>query len=165
MNALTWAIIFATIGAIIVRPWRQPEWMWALGGAAALVALRIVSVPEAFAAIGRGSEVSFFLFGMLVLGELARASGLFDWLATIAVVMAGGSAARFYTLVFIVGVVVTAVLSNDATAVVLTPAVAAAARRDFRSGTRQISSSSHRRCLPSERGSPFSPCLRLRRLP
>lgn len=129
MTALTWAIVLASIGAIVVRPWQRPEWMWALGGAAILVALRIVSVPAAIAAVGRGTDVYFFLIGMLVLGELCRASGLFDWLATIAVDLARGSAARFYSLVFIVGVAVTAVLSNDATAVVLTPAVAAAARR------------------------------------
>lgn len=129
MIVLTWAIVFSSIGAIIVRPWKRPEWIWAVGGAAALVTLRIVTVSEALAAIGRGSDVYFFLFGMLILGELSRASGLFDWLAAIAVDLARGSAARFLTLVFIVGVVVTAVLSNDATAVVLTPAVAAAARR------------------------------------
>ena len=129
MIVLTWAIVFSSIGAIIVRPWRLPEWIWAVGGAAALVTLRIVTVSEAFAAIGRGSDVYFFLLGMLVLGELSRASGVFDWLAAIAVDLARGSAARFLTLVFIVGVVVTALLSNDATAVVLTPAVAAAARR------------------------------------
>ena len=129
VTVLTWAIVFASIGAIIVRPWQRPEWMWALGGAAALVALRIVSVPQAFAAVGRGTDVYFFLVGMLVLGELCRASGLFDWLAGIAVDLARGSAARFYSLVFLVGIAVTAVLSNDATAVVLTPAVAAAARR------------------------------------
>ena len=129
VTALTWAIALASIGAIIIRPWRRPEWMWAVGGAAALVALNIVSASHAVAAIGRGTDVYFFLVGMLVLGELCRASGVFDWLAGIAVDLARGSAVRFYTLVFIVGVAVTAVLSNDATAVVLTPAVAAAARR------------------------------------
>ncbi len=129
MTALIWAIVCASIGAIIVRPWQRPEWVWALGGAACLVALGLVSVPQANAAIGQGSDVYFFLVGMLVLGEVARASGLFDWFATIAVDLARGSTVRFYTLVVIVGVAVTAVLSNDATAVVLTPAVAAAARR------------------------------------
>ena len=108
VTALTWAIALASIGAIIIRPWRRPEWMWAVGGAAALVALNIVSASHAVAAIGRGTDVYFFLVGMLVLGELCRASGVFDWLAGIAVDLARGSAVRFYTLVFIVGVAVTA---------------------------------------------------------
>ena len=51
--------------------------------------------------------------------------GLFDWLAAKAAARANGSATRLFTLVFCVGTVVTVFLSNDATAVVLTPAVAA----------------------------------------
>jgi arsenical pump membrane protein len=50
---------------------------------------------------------------------------LFDWLAAKAARSARGSATRLFTLVFAVGTVVTVFLSNDATAVVLTPAVAA----------------------------------------
>jgi arsenical pump membrane protein len=65
---------------------------------------------------------------MMLLSELARQEGLFDWLAARAGRFAKGSAARLFTLVFAVGTVFTAFLSNDATAVVLTPAVAAVAR-------------------------------------
>jgi arsenical pump membrane protein len=65
---------------------------------------------------------------MMLLSELARQEGLFDWLAARASSMAKGSATRLFTLVFSVGTVVTVFLSNDAAAVVLTPAVAAAAR-------------------------------------
>src|SRR5262249_4810816 len=54
--------------------------------------------------------------------------GLFDWLAAFAVVQARGSPHRLFTLVYVVGTVVTVLLSNDATAVVLTPAVYAATR-------------------------------------
>jgi arsenical pump membrane protein len=62
---------------------------------------------------------------MMLLSELARQEGLFDWLAARAASHAKGSATRLFTLVFGVGTVVTVFLSNDATAVVLTPAVAA----------------------------------------
>ena len=65
---------------------------------------------------------------MMLLAELARQEGLFDWLAARAARLAHGSAARLFTLVYLVGTVVTVFLSNDATAVVLTPAVAAVAR-------------------------------------
>jgi arsenical pump membrane protein len=64
---------------------------------------------------------------MMLLAELARAEGLFDWLAALAVRQAKGSARRLFALVYAVGAVVTIFLSNDATAVVLTPAVYAAA--------------------------------------
>ncbi|MGB7189761.1 MAG: SLC13 family permease, partial [Acidobacteriaceae bacterium] len=49
--------------------------------------------------------------------------------ADIAVRRSGGSAARLFLLIYAAGVIVTALLSNDATAVVLTPAVLAAVRR------------------------------------
>ena len=65
---------------------------------------------------------------MMLLAELARQEGLFDWLAANAAAHANGSARRLFSLVFAVGTLVTVFLSNDATAVVLTPAVAAVAR-------------------------------------
>ena len=58
---------------------------------------------------------------------IARLEGLFDWLATHAVRHARGSAKRLFLIVYGVGTLVTILLSNDATAVVLTPAVYAAA--------------------------------------
>jgi arsenical pump membrane protein len=65
---------------------------------------------------------------MMLIAELARQEGLFDWLAALAVEHAHGSPQRLFSLVYSVGMVVTVFLSNDATAVVLTPAVYAAAR-------------------------------------
>jgi arsenical pump membrane protein len=66
---------------------------------------------------------------MMLLAELARQEGVFDWLAALAVRRANGSRVRLFTLVYVVGTVVTVFLSNDATAVVLTPAVYAAVKR------------------------------------
>jgi arsenical pump membrane protein len=66
---------------------------------------------------------------MMILAELAREEGVFGWLADAAVQQARGSRGRLFVLVYLVGTIVTALLSNDATAVVLTPAVLAAVRR------------------------------------
>ena len=63
---------------------------------------------------------------MMLLAEIAREEGLFDWLAAVATRHAKGSARRLFLLIYGVGTIVTIFLSNDATAVVLTPAVAAA---------------------------------------
>ena len=65
---------------------------------------------------------------MMLLAETARREGLFDWLAAVAAKCAAGSPQRVFLLVFGVGTIVTAFLSNDVTAVVLTPAVAAAVK-------------------------------------
>jgi arsenical pump membrane protein len=59
---------------------------------------------------------------------LARKEGLFDFLAGRAARLAGGSALKLFALIYGVGTVVTVFMSNDATAVVLTPAVFAATK-------------------------------------
>ena len=64
----------------------------------------------------------------MLLSELARRAGVFDWCASVAVVHAKSSPARLFWLIYGVGVVVTVFLSDDATAVVMTPAVLAAAK-------------------------------------
>ncbi|MCA9781848.1 MAG: anion permease, partial [Candidatus Eremiobacteraeota bacterium] len=61
------------------------------------------------------------------LSEIARINGLFDWVATRAVRASKGSPTRLFWLVYAAGTFVTIFLSNDATAVVLTPAVCAVA--------------------------------------
>ena len=102
--------------------------MWAVGGALGVTLVRLLPLPEVGAAIAKGSDVYLFLAGMMVLAELARREGVFDWVASLAVRASRGSRARLFAIVYGVGIVVTVVLSNDATAVVLTPAVAAAVR-------------------------------------
>jgi len=124
----TWAISAIAAGGVIGRPWRLPEAVWAVLGAVTLVALALVPWRDALRAVGRGTDVYLFLTGMMLLAELARQEGVFDWLAALSAQQARGSARRLFALVFAVGTVVTVVLSNDATAVVLTPAVYAAAR-------------------------------------
>ena len=64
----------------------------------------------------------------MLLAETAREEKLLDWLAAHATRRAKGSPTRLFLLIYGVGTVVTIFLSNDATAVVLTPAVAAAMR-------------------------------------
>ncbi len=119
----TWAIAVLATGGVIARPWRWPEAVWAVLGAATLVAVSLVPWRDALAAVEKGTDVYLFLAGMMLLAESARQQGVFDWLAALAARHANGSANRLFALVFGVGTAVTVFLSNDATAVVLTPAV------------------------------------------
>ncbi|WP_426265208.1 arsenic transporter [Sphingomonas sp. PWP1-2] len=128
-NGATWGICAAATGAVITRPFRLPEAIWAVAGAVLLVVFGLMPVPAAVAAIGKGLDVYLFLIGMMLLSETAREQGLFDWLAATAAINAKGSSARLFLLVYATGIVTTTFLSNDATAVVLTPAVYAAARK------------------------------------
>jgi len=124
-----WTIAAAATAAVIVRPGRWPEAVWAVGGALALLLCGLISVSTALQAVVEGGDVYLFLTGMMLLSELARREGLFDTLAGWAVRHAGGSARRLFALVYGIGVVVTVFMSNDATAVVLTPAVYVVAKK------------------------------------
>jgi len=126
---LTWVIAAASIAGVLLRPRGWPEPVWACLGAFLLVISGLLPLPQAGAAIAKGSDVYLFLTGMMLLSELARRQGVFDWLASHAVKAAKGSSARLFLLVYFVGTVVTVFLSNDATAVVLTPAVYAAVKK------------------------------------
>ncbi|HTA43646.1 MAG TPA: arsenic transporter [Bryobacteraceae bacterium] len=124
-----WLIAAITIVLILIRPWRVSEAVWACAGAALLVVVRILSPAEALVAVGRGTDVYLFLAGMMLLAELARREGFFDWIAAEAIHLAHGSRTRLFAIVYAVGTLVTIFLSNDATAVVLTPAVLAAVKK------------------------------------
>jgi len=127
-SLLAWSIIVPATAGVIVRPFRVPEAIWAAVGAAALVLLGLLPLADALNAMGKGLDVYLFLIGMMLTAELARREGLFDYLAALAVEYARGSPQRLFLLVYAVGILVTVLLSNHATAIVLTPAIYAATR-------------------------------------
>jgi arsenical pump membrane protein len=128
-HAATWLIAALAILGVIVRPWKLPEALWAVLGAAALTLFSLISISDVWVAMLKGTDVYLFLIGMMLLAELARKEGLFDWLAAYAVLKSDGSSSKLFILVYCVGTVVTVFLSNDATAVVLTPAVYAVTKQ------------------------------------
>ncbi len=123
-----WTIAAVATAGVIIRPFNWPEAVWAVTGAVLLVMSGLLSPGDALIGIASGTDVYLFLAGMMLLAEIARHEGLFDWLAVVATTWAGGSASRLFLLIYVVGTLVTIFLSNDATAVVLTPAVAAAVK-------------------------------------
>jgi arsenical pump membrane protein len=127
-DGVIWGVTaLATLG-VLLRPWRLPEAVWPVAGALLLMLGSLLPPRAVWHAVAQGTDVYLFLVGMMLLAELARREGLFDWLAALAARRAGGDARRLFDLVYLVGIVVTMLLSNDATAVVLTPAVYAVAR-------------------------------------
>lgn len=124
-----WIISGLSILLMLLHPRDLPEAWWIGIGAAILVAFHLIPLHLAFHAIAEGTDVYLFLTGMMLLAQLAHMHGVFDWLAAIAVQHARGSRSRLFSLIYVVGIFVTIFLSNDATAVVLTPAVLAATRK------------------------------------
>jgi arsenical pump membrane protein len=128
-SLLAWSIVALATAGVIIRPFKWPEAVWAVGGAVLVLALGLIPLAAGGAAVMKGMDVYLFLIGMMLLSEVGRREGLFDWIAAFAVNHAHGSPRRLFLLVYLAGVVTTTFLSNDATAVVLTPAVFAVARR------------------------------------
>jgi arsenical pump membrane protein len=122
-------IVAVSILLMLIRPGGIAEVYWISGGALLLLALRLVPLRLAGRAAREGTDVYLFLAGMMLLSELAKEHGVFDWLSAVAVRHANRSCSRLFTLVYGIGTVVTIFMSNDATAVVLTPAILAAVRR------------------------------------
>lgn len=122
-------IVALSILLMLIRPRGIAEVYWVGGGALLLVLLRLVPIKLAGRAVAEGLNVYLFLIGMMLLSELARRHGVFDWLSSVAVRGSRGSCSRLFLLTYSIGTVVTIFMSNDATAVVLTPAILNAVRK------------------------------------
>ncbi len=128
-HLLTPLIVAISILLMLIRPRNIPEAYWISGGVLLLLLFRLVSLQLAGRAAAKALDVCLFLIGMMLLSELARQHGVFDWLSSVAMRSARGSCARLFALVYAVGTLVTIFMSNDATAVVLTPAILTAVRK------------------------------------
>jgi arsenical pump membrane protein len=122
-------IVAVSILLMLIRPRNIPEVYWIGAGVFLLLILRLIPLKLAGRGAANGTDVYLFLIGMMLLSELAREHGVFDWLSSAALRSAKGSYSRLFLLVYIVGTVVTIFMSNDATAVVLTPAILVAVRK------------------------------------
>jgi arsenical pump membrane protein len=119
----------ATLILILTRPRRIPEPASAVVGAALMLGLGLVSPPDAARAVAASWNVLLFFLGLMVVAFASERAGVFDAAARLVGRLGGGSARRLLVLVYLLGVVVTAFLSNDATALLLTPVVFTLARR------------------------------------
>ena len=122
-TGLTCLVGMATLIGIMTRPFRWNEAIIAMVGAAVLLLLGLITPADAFLTLIRDWNTFLFFLGMMGISALAEAAGLFDWLAVQAARLAGQSAARLFLNVFLLGTLISMVLSNDATALILTPIV------------------------------------------
>jgi arsenical pump membrane protein len=122
-------IFLLTLALIMIRPWRVNEAIAAAGGALLMLVGGFIRPLEAAQVLGGEWNVYGFFLGLMTISALADQAGIFEWLAFEAGRLARGNARRLYVAVFIVGVLITALLSNDATALILTPVVYALVTR------------------------------------
>jgi Na+/H+ antiporter NhaD/arsenite permease-like protein len=120
---LTSAVGLLTLVGIMMRPFRWNEAVIAMAGAGVLLVLGLIKPSDALSTLVRDWNTFLFFLGMMGISALAEAAGLFDWLAVQAARFAGKSAARLFLNVFLLGTLISMILSNDATALILTPVV------------------------------------------
>ena len=90
-----------------------------------MLLLRLETPAQAVRVTRTGQDALLFLLALLLLSFLLECSGFFDWASIQAARLAGGDGRRLYRNVFILGALITATLSLDTTAVILTPVVLA----------------------------------------
>ncbi|MCU1612244.1 MAG: rane efflux protein, partial [Pseudonocardiales bacterium] len=120
-------LLFVVLGFAVLRPWGLPEAIAAIPAAAIVVASGAVHWAGALSEIRRLAPVVAFLAAILILAQLCDDEGLFSALGAFTARAARGNPIRLLTMVFIVAAAITAILSLDATVVLLTPVVFATA--------------------------------------
>jgi arsenical pump membrane protein len=122
-EAASVVVLAACLAAAIARPRWAADWAVATGGGLLLVVFGVLTPAAARGALSGLLPTVGFLVALLLLADGCRRAGLFE---TLGVLMARGSrgrARRLLAMVFLAGAGTTAVLSLDATVVLLTPIV------------------------------------------
>lgn len=122
-------LLLAVLGFAVVRPGALPEAVVAVPAAVIVLVTGGIGLNQAAAEAMTLLPVVGFLAAVLVLSELCAKDGLFEWAGALMARRSAGQPQRLLLLVFAVAAITTAVLSLDATVVLLTPVVFATASR------------------------------------
>jgi arsenical pump membrane protein len=128
-EAIALVALAASLTAAVVRWRRAPDWAVAVAAAGVVVLVGALSFHGARTALGRLGPTVGFLAALLVLADGCRRAGVFDALGALMAFGSRGRPRRLLAMVFLAASGTTAVLSLDATIVLLTPIVFATAAR------------------------------------
>ncbi|MFV9632379.1 SLC13 family permease [Mycobacterium neumannii] len=125
---LALAALAVVLAFAVARPRKWPEAVVAVPAAALLIGADIISLDDAAAEVGRLLPVVGFLAVVLVLARLCADEGVFRAAGAALARAADGNQNRLLAGVFAIAAATTAVLSLDATVLLLTPVVLATTR-------------------------------------
>lgn len=117
-GALTVMLVFA-----VARPRQMSEAVVAVPAAVLVLGLGLITPTDAAQRVQGLAPTLAFLAAVLVLAHLADSEGVFEWLGSRLATISHGGAKRLLVLTFLAAAVTTAVLSLDATVVLLTPVI------------------------------------------
>ncbi|MBO0680797.1 arsenic transporter [Mycolicibacterium sp. S2-37] len=125
---LALVVLAGVLAFALIRPRGLAEAVVAVPAAGLLLATGVTSFDDAAAEVARLFPVVAFLAAVLVLAQLCDDEGLFHAAGVLMARWGAGDPRRLLGIVFVVAAGVTAILSLDATVVLLTPVVLATAR-------------------------------------
>ncbi|MEO7202133.1 MAG: SLC13 family permease [Candidatus Tumulicola sp.] len=117
------AVAAISVALITLRPFGIRSWIWPLAGALIVVLFGFEPASIAGHAIERQWNVLLFIGGLMGLGAVASEAGVFRSVAGKLLGYGRGERRRLFVWTFLGGAAMTALLSNDATAVILTPII------------------------------------------
>jgi arsenical pump membrane protein len=123
------AVLALSLAVAIARPLNLTEAIVAVPGAALVVATGIVSWDEALDQLKEIGPTVGFLAAILVFGHLCAEARVFGYLGTRTAITSAGRPRTLLALVVALAAIVTAVLTLDATVVLVTPVVLTTVQR------------------------------------
>ncbi len=94
-----------------------------LAGALLMICAGLVDFSDIHAVVSSNISIFIMLPAMMIISIIVDEAGFFRWAADHSVRLAGGSGKKLFRNTFIMGTIVTTFISNDATALIITPIV------------------------------------------